>query len=68
MVDEIKNDIEQKFCPGILCCEETGEDGKWLDLEFFGKASQNKDGLRNECKNCRNVTEKSNYSRRTYRT
>jgi hypothetical protein len=57
------NEIEQKFCPGILCREETGEDGKWLELSCFGKAAQNKDGLRNECKECRSITEKNNYTR-----
>ena len=63
LLHRIENGIEQKFCPGILCREETGEDGQWLDLSLFGKAIQNKDGLRGECKDCRNVSERSNYKK-----
>ena len=63
MPHRIENGIEQKFCPGILCREETGEDGQWLELSLFGKSAQNKDGLRNECKKCRCVTERNNYKR-----
>lgn len=63
----LENGIEQKFCPGILCREETESDGKWLTLDHFGKSDQNKDGLRGECKKCRNVSERTNYERKDHK-
>lgn len=53
--------IEHKYCMGINCQEETGQDGKWLTLDNFGKSAQNKDGYKPICKNCRSVVEKSYY-------
>ena len=57
----IENGIEQKFCRGILCREET-YDGKWISIDNFSKTSKNKDGLRGECKDCINVVGRHAYS------
>ena len=51
--------IEHKFCMGIVCREETGEDGQWLIIDLFGKSAQNKDGFKTICKKCRSINEKS---------
>jgi predicted GIY-YIG superfamily endonuclease len=55
--------VEQKFCVGIICREETGESGRWLDLSCFGKDSNRNDGLKIHCKKCRTTSEKFYYTK-----
>ncbi len=57
ILHQIFDDIEKKLCKGVLCIKEDPE-GIWLELDKFGKQSRNKfDGLRTECKRCRNSKE-----------
>jgi predicted GIY-YIG superfamily endonuclease len=57
----ITNGIEEKFCFGPLCYKKAtaGEQGMWLPITNFGKCTNAKDGLRNECRQCRSVHERS---------
>jgi phage anti-repressor protein len=57
------NGIEMKYCGGILCQEDSGTTGKWLPLCMFTATVATKDGLRNVCKECRNVSERANYQK-----
>lgn len=58
------NDIEQKYCTGILCKDlEAGIEGRWKSLDNFGKESRSWDKLKKICKECKNKNERKRYEK-----
>lgn len=51
---QIFNEVEMKFCEGIICSYNNPLNGTWRELEHFGHYEKSYDKLRAECKDCKN--------------
>jgi hypothetical protein len=55
----IVDDVEYKICKGVLCKE---DGGTWKSLTEFGTDSKSWDKLKSLCKECKNSSQRKNYS------